>query len=49
MKKLSLKNNKISDIKVLERVKFEKLELLDLGGNKISDINILEKVNFKEL
>ena len=34
---------------MLEKVKFEKLEELDLGHNKISDINILEKFNFKEL
>jgi len=33
----------------LEKVKFEKLEVLSLTENKISDINILEKVNFKEL
>ena len=40
-------NNNISDIKVLEKVKFEKLELLNVGENKISDINVLGKVNFK--
>ena len=50
LKELKLSNNNISDIKVLERVKFEKLEKLDLGVNKISNnINILENVNFKEL
>ena len=49
LKKLYLEKNNISDIKVLENAKFEKLELLGLGSNKISDINILEKVKFKEL
>ena len=41
LKELFLYNN-ISDIKVLENVKFEKLEILNLGKNKISDINILK-------
>ena len=35
--------------RVLEKVKFEKLEKLYLSENKIVDINILENVNFKEL
>ena len=35
LKKLYLNNNNISDIKVLEKVKFEKLEVLDLSENKI--------------
>ena len=34
---------------MFEKVKFEKLELLDLKYNKISDINVLDKSNFKEL
>ena len=47
---LNISYNNISDIKVLEKVKFNKLEILNLSGNKISNnINILEKVNFKEL
>ena len=47
---LNLSWNNISDIKILEKVKFNKLEKLDLGWNKISNnINILENVNFKEL
>ena len=42
--------NNITDIKVLEKVKFEKLVKLYLGRNEISNnINILENVNFKEL
>ena len=50
LKELDSSNNNISDIIVLEKVKFEKLEILYLSGNyELSDINILEKVNFKEL
>ena len=41
--------NEISDINILEKVNFKKLNKLDLSWNKISDIKILEKVNFKEL
>ena len=36
LKRLYLDNNKISDIKVLEKVKFDKLEILSLSKNKIS-------------
>jgi len=47
---LNLSWNNILDIKVLEKVKFNKLEKLNLRGNEISDnINILENVDFKEL
>ena len=49
MKKLYLSKNKISDIKVLEKVKSEKLEILDLDENNIYNIDIFKKVNFKEL
>ena len=35
----------MSDIKVLEKVKFNKLEKLNLWQNEISDINVLENVN----
>ena len=49
LKELNLNDNNIWDIKVLEKVKFEKLEKLDLGKNKISNINIMENVNLKEL
>ena len=36
-------------IRILEKVKFEKLEKLNLRSNQISDISILKYVNFKEL
>ena len=36
-------------MKVLENIKFDKLEKLFLNNNEILDINILEKSNFKEL
>ena len=49
IKILNLTNNNISDINILEKIKFEKLEKLYLDNNKISDIKILEKVRFKEL
>ena len=49
IRSLNLTNNNISDINILEKIKFEKLEKLYLDNNKISDINILEKVRFKEL
>ena len=45
LKKLGLNNNKLSDIKVLEKVKFEKLEILHLGENKISDIKYSSIIN----
>ena len=35
LKELYLNSNNISDIKVLETIKFEKLEKLDLKGNEI--------------
>ena len=34
---------------MLEKIKFEKLEELELGGNNILNIDIFEKINFKEL
>ena len=49
LKELDLSSNGISDISILEKVKFEKLENLGLNKNKIKDINVLEKVNFKNL
>ena len=36
LKELGLHCNNISDIKVLEKVKFDKLEILELSGNQIS-------------
>ena len=49
LKELYLRDNKISNIQILESAKFNRLEILIFRGNKITDINILEKVNFKEL
>ena len=50
LKELYLSDNNISDIKVLKKVKFNKLEILNLEHNVISNnINILENINFKEL
>ena len=47
---MDLSENDISDIKFLEKVKFEKLEILNLSRiENISNYYILEKVNFKEL
>ena len=50
MKELDLYNNKISDIKVLEKVKFNKLEILYLGYNQISknqNATIISKLKSK--
>ena len=41
--------NNIIDIKILSKVKFEKLEILSLNNNKIADIDVLGEVNFKKL
>ena len=50
IKELNLRSNNLSDIKVLEKVKYEKLEKLYLGVNEISNnIYILENVDFKQL
>ena len=35
LKRLYLNNNNISDIKILEKVRFPHLVILDLHGNKI--------------
>ena len=43
LKKLNLYWNKISDIKVLENVKFDKLEILILTSNNISNIKKIRK------
>ena len=50
LKELDLGNNKISDIKVLEKIKFNKLEILDLRGNQISNeenLAIISKLKSK--
>ena len=49
LKELYLSKNQISDIKVLEKVKFDNLKKLDLITNQISDIKVLEKVKFENL
>ena len=49
MEELDLSYNNISDIKVLEKVKFNKLEKLCLWGNKISDTSILSKLKIKNI
>ena len=49
LKELNLSSNQISDIKVLEKVKFKNLKELDLSWNQISDIKVLEKVKFENL
>ena len=50
LKKLYLGGNNISDIKVLEKVKFDKLEILDLGNNQIlkkDNNSIISKLKIK--
>ena len=50
LKELDLGNNKITDIKVLEKIKFNKLEILDLRGNQISNeenLAIISKLKSK--
>ena len=50
MKILLLEKNKINDIKVLKKVKFNKLEKLDLERNKISkneNETIISKLKLK--
>ena len=55
LRELNLSNNNLSDISILEKAKFEKLEKLNLlynidsGCNNNTFYNVLEKVNFKEL
>ena len=50
LKSLNLGHNDLKHIKVLNKVKLEKLEVLLLNGNiHIDDNNVLETVNFKEL
>ena len=49
MKKLNLSDNKISDINVLEKAKFEKLEILELNNNIISDIDVFKRINIEKM
>ena len=46
---MNLNNNKILNINILEKVKFDNLKELYLNDNKISDVKVLEKVKFKNL
>jgi len=46
---LLLFKNNISNIEALKKVKFGKLENLNLSHNNISDINVLQNANFKQL
>ena len=41
--------NELTDIKILQNFRFEKLEKLYLTNNKISNIDVLKDVNFPEL
>jgi len=49
LKELDLNYNNISDISVLEKAKFENLEILLLNNNELSNINSLKNFNFKKL
>ena len=49
-RELYLSSNKISDIKVLEKVKFDKLEILNLEDNEIDDnkyLSIIANLKFE--
>ena len=47
--KFCVSSNAISEISILEKTNFKKLEILDLGYNSITDISILEKLDCKGL
>ena len=47
LKEINLSSNLISEPNVLEFLKTEKLEILDLRNNRIKNIDIFEKLNFK--
>ena len=49
LNEIDLFNNNISDITILEKIKFDNLEILDLSMNYISNINFLENDHFKNL
>ena len=49
MEKLSLSQNNISDISVLEYVNFPKLKELNLSLNLIIDIEVFTKIEFKNI
>ena len=47
LKLLDLRNNRITDIKVLGKAKFKNLLFLLLNDNKLSDIKALKNKKFK--
>ena len=49
LKELKITYNHLLNLKILEKVKFDKLEILNLSSNKVLDINILKGLNFKKL
>ena len=49
LEKLSIDNNGLSDINILEKVNFKELKQLDLYANDLSELNVLEKVRFEKL
>ena len=49
LKELNLSHNNIHFIGILQKAKFENLEILKLNNNKIENISVLDKVNFPEL
>lgn len=49
MKKLSLKENEITSINILNKVKLPQLEKIYLDNNKISDITVLKEIKLDKL
>ena len=49
MEKINLNNNQISDITILEKVKFPEIKNLSFFQNNISDIKFFERVKFDKL
>ena len=49
LQQLYIRNNEISNIKIIEREYFKQLQYLYLSRSGISDIEVLEKVDIKQL
>ena len=49
LKELTLKENNLQSINLLETIKTNNLEILNLSSNKITNIDLLGKIDFKEL
>jgi len=49
IKKLILRNNKIKDPSILNRINFNKLEILDLAVNEITNINFISDMKAENL